>query len=327
MPIILCDISSLEYWRHRSARNLADEPRSVMLRGNSGCADKPTSAQIDALLEREFSFLSRPVHLLVPNERTRCRDERVFCHTRPSEIPCNSFIQASEDVFVYRPEPTFIQTARKLPVSLATLIGLELCGTYRLPVGGHVTQYQVPPLASIQSLRQYAERARGMYGTTNAKRALQYVIDGSESPMESNLYELLCFSKRIGGRGLSKPNLNHKLATTESFRRATGKKSLRCDLFWPEYNIAVEYDSSEHHTGPDNIADDATRRAALASLGIKVVTVTNRQVKRIVEFDVVVELLEKLMLKRKRPTSRQWRHKELELRSTILPYGASCDPL
>lgn len=318
MPLILCDISALEFWRACNRRSFVASERPTTPRRNAACWHKPLPSRIEELREKHLPFLSDPVHLYVPDAETRCRSDRLRCHIWPEKLPRGSFAQIADDVFVSRPEPCIIWAARRMHFAQAVLVGLELCGTYRLPVGNRPTTYQVPPLTSSTALNSFVGKASGVHGSADATRALRYIVDGSESPMESILFELISFPLRIGGRGLRRPELNYRLKTTSAIRKATGKSSFRCDMFWPEAGVAVEYDSNERHTGPENISDDATRRAALMSLGIEVVTVTHRQIQNINEFNIVVHTLEKLLGMRRQPTKKQWHEKELELRATIL---------
>ena len=50
------------------------------------------------------------------------------------------------------------------------------------------------------------------------------------------------------------------------------------DLYWPEANVGLEYDSDQEHTGSARIAEDALRRNDLLSLGIATITATRRHV-------------------------------------------------
>lgn len=49
-------------------------------------------------------------------------------------------------------------------------------------------------------------------------------------------------------------------------------------MFWPEANVAIEYDSDLEHTGSARIAEDAQRRNDLTALGITTITATREQV-------------------------------------------------
>lgn len=66
--------------------------------------------------------------------------------------------------------------------------------------------------------------------------------------------------QRFGGVAFPSPDLNSPFKPGEYQRAVTSKSSYRCDLYWSEHNLAVEYDSDDYHTGSDRIADDAERR-------------------------------------------------------------------
>lgn len=68
-----------------------------------------------------------------------------------------------------------------------------------------------------------------------------------------------------------------------------------CDLYWPQHDLAIEYDSDEFHTGRDKINADASRRIDLALRNVEVVTVTKDQLYRAEAFDDVARLVAKKM--------------------------------
>ena len=81
----------------------------------------------------------------------------------------------------------------------------------------------------------------------------------------------------LGGYGFSFPALNKRITLTKSARKHFSKDYYVCDMYWPDEKVAVEYDSDQHHTGSDRIASDSKRRNALATSGVRVISVTKQQ--------------------------------------------------
>ena len=73
-----------------------------------------------------------------------------------------------------------------------------------------------------------------------------------------------------------------------------------CDLFWPNWNLAVEYDSKAHHGDERKIVEDQTRATILTSLGISVISLRTQQVDDPVRFEHAAAAIA-AHRKRKRP--------------------------
>lgn len=319
MTLILSHISALEFWRTETPATFPYADHMM----NDASTGRLTAARVDGLRKWGSAFLSDPVHLLADAADSRCRSIHATCHLLPPRLPSTSFFRVADDVLVCCPELCFVQMATIMTFPQLLELGFELCGTYSLPSESWKETFQRSPLVSLESLSQLIDAVGSLRGTFDAKRALLYVMEGSASPRETILALLLCLPLRLGGRGLPQPELNHPISLPDRAQEATGKKSLRCDLYWPEARLAVEYDSDLHHTGGDRIADDATRRTVLANMGIEVVTVTRRQIAARSEFAAVVQLLSKRLGKRNRKTGHTWALQEQGLRSQLL--GAQSD--
>ena len=67
---------------------------------------------------------------------------------------------------------------------------------------------------------------------------------------------LLTLPYKRGGSNIAHPNMNALIPIGKRNRWATDRSHFRCDLLWPEQNVAVEYDSTLCHTGAERIAED-----------------------------------------------------------------------
>lgn len=311
MKLFVGHASALECWRAEDASNRSKLPRARLLRLPAG--QRPGIQEIE-LLHRQGLVLSTPTHVLVADAGMRSRNQYVVCHVHPGEFPRGSFVRLSEQVFIASPEYTLLQLATKVPYPRLLELVLEFCGSYRrLPEGGFCKR---DPLIRPAILKSFTDRAEGMSGVVEMRRALRFAVAGSESPMETVVVILLCLPLRLGGYGLPLPQLN-RVVGVPMRPGSPVMKDLRCDLLWPDARLAVEYDSNEQHTGAERISHDAGRRARLAERDIEVVTLTWKQVNNLVEFDVVAKLLAKRLGKRFRG-DRSWMAERFKLRALLL---------
>lgn len=318
MSLCIGYISALEFWRTANVDQSFLRPSSV------ACAsivlrDKPSADEVLALV-RNFDFLSEPVHLLVAHASARFRSDRTVCHVSTAHFPKGSFVHVGAGVLVAEPELCFVQASTGASLAQLAKIGYELCGSYRLSDGETKGFCSGEPLASPASLRRFMGLAGSLRGVDDAQRALRYVIPNSASPMETVLVLLLCLPLRLGGYGLPLPSMNVRIEAEGRMGKVGSRSFYKCDLYWPDAKVAVEYDSDLFHTGSERIASDASRRNALAFRGVTVVTVTKRQVFHRAEFDGVVRLLMKLLGRRMRASSRDWSRERSNLRDELLGF-------
>ena len=248
-------------------------------------------------------------------------------HVFSRTLPENAFLAFGGGVFVSSPELCFFQMAGKLELIKLIELGFELCGTYTPSVisqGGEgptdlvKSQFNLPKLTDVKRLTSFVQRMEGVHGYKLASKALRYVADNSNSPMETILTMLMTLPYRLGGYGLPMPNLNHPVVPVKAVRRTTGRSHFRCDLFWPDKKLAVEYDSEEYHDNLKKMSEDAARRNTLTSLGLPPIIVTKQQLYSVFEFEkVAIQLARRLgkQLKHKKPGFAQARN---SLRRSLL---------
>ena len=294
MEWFICHQSALEFWRKSLAKEaLAGkkvQPRSL--------STKPMV--IKGYPVEDSPGLSMPIHILVGSENARKVSKRYTSHISSGQFPSGSFIKAVPGLIVSSPELCFIQMASELSLIKLIMLGFELCGTYRLDPANEPERgfRDDQPLTSVAKLDTYVAKATGLKGRTKARRALRYIADNSASPMETALAMLLTLPYQLGGYGFPMPLLNCRIDIKTDVRRAANKSRLYCDLYWPDMQVDVEYDSDTYHAKPDRIAKDATRRNALISVGVNVITVSRRQIVNTGELRKVAEVLGKLLGKR-----------------------------
>jgi len=178
--------------------------------------------------------------------------------------------------------------------------------------------YNNPPLTSVRALKAFASRMEGVRGRKKALRALRYIADGSASPMETIVLMLLVLPYKLGGYGFAKPELNKRVDIRNVAGQVPDRTYYKCDFYWPKANLAAEYDSDLHHTGPERIESDSIRRLHLKANGIEVVTVTRGQLRSIPEFEGVAKTIAKGLGKRLSYKNPGFQEAQKELRKLLL---------
>lgn len=324
MELVLGHTSSMEFWRTKrpSAHTrmlLERRCDPTGFRAESPDGEKPRANDLERLERVGFKLHTSPVQLLVPDVSLRVRSAKIACSVFDQRFPTSSFVNVGADVLVASPELCCLLEARSAPFPCLVEVGYEFSGTYRLPPlpGGAMAANQ-PPLTNVSKLRSFFGRTRGINGIDAARKAVPHIVSGSASPKESELSILASFPGRLGGYAYDQPKLNHPVAISEKVRGRDVASTCRCDLFWPDAKLDVEYDSRLHHAGGEEQAKDSARRTALAYAGILVITVTSEQLHTRAELDKVAQAMAKSMGRRFRPRTKDWELKQIKLRSLLL---------
>lgn len=210
------------------------------------------------------------------------------------------------------PEYLFLQMAETMNFLDLLLLGFELCGTYFSGQGIDVfaststASLRHKPFTRANKVARFLDSdvASQTKGIAQATQASKFLLDNSDSPRESALALMLTLPRRLGGYALPRPLLNQRINIPRSSSQLIRNDHFRCDLLWPKEGLAIEYDSDLHHVGAQKIAKDASRRDALALLGIQVITVTNKQFASMNEMDKVAHAVAKTLGIRQRNEKR-----------------------
>lgn len=322
MELYISHGSALEYWRQPALRRQFE-------------ALKPTRKKPPLELPVRADYrtsgpqgLSLPLTVLVGSNKAERKSKTMRTHVHGSALPEGSFLQFGSGLAVSSPELCFFQMALELPLVKLIELGFEFCGSYTIaeadatePEEKPVSEqpYDLPQLTNKQALKAYVERMQGVRGYKKAARALQYIADGSASPMETTLFLLLTLPYQLGGYGLPLPVLNYQVTPSQAARSSVHKNFYRCDLFWETAKLNVEYDSDVFHSGKPAIALDAKRRLDLATLGVETITVTSEQLHSVAELDLLAQHLASRLNKRLRYKEPQFSQQRRELRDCLLP--------
>ena len=266
-----------------------------------------------------------PLYLIVSDVDQRTNASNVHVRVYSRSLPSNAFYRLGAQVLVPTPEFTFLLLAKHLSVTELAMVGMELCGYYRLAGGGPSnllqssrTLYSRIPLTTTVRLTSFLERMKGFPGTDDALRACRFLEQGSASPMETVVYLLLCLPSMLGGYALEHPILNGKRAVNKCAEQITFAQYLIPDLYWPNAKLDVEYDSEAFHASPESLKNGARRTLALRSMRVEVVSLTSDIVNDAVAFDTTARLIAKRTGKRLHLKKDLFKERRDYLRSIVL---------
>ena len=336
-PMKLFGTSAFIFWRHaasaagetcakQSPRRYAKELCAACGRVfESGFSTGSSKGGIAALDADALAAACRDADGVLHGEVSRAsarranpyRGDGVFEHVRTASLSSSYWLRACFDYEVPVPELCFLQMAAQVPLLDLIALGMELVGAYSVVPNGDGKIVSRPPLATLASLESLLGKAGSVHGAKRARRALNFMAEGAASPQEARLYLLLCLPVKMGGYGLAPARLNARIDTNASGGVDPARRYRVCDLYWPDRQVAVEYDSDAFHVGADRIAADSIRRTALATKGIRVVTITNAQMKSNLLMNQAVSALCRELGVRKHRCSRDWDAERAGLRKVL----------
>lgn len=310
MDVIVCHISALHYWLSQIGSPRIDAlPSALAPQLGIPLRESEIAAAVSILPEERQR---EKVHLLTKTHEAARHSHDVAIHTTTLELGPADFHLAAPGVFVCSPEFALIQSAQTLGEIEFLQIAFALCGTYRVGIN------DAYPLTTPLRINQMLDRMTGLNGAKFARRLIPHILAGAASPRETQLVLHLCLPYRMGGYGIPHPQLNPRIGLPAHVQRLTGNSVLFPDLFWPDKNIAVEYDSDKWHTGSSRIANDARRRNILVHLGITEICITKRQFNDLIAFDKTARILSRRLRHRIHPRSEEFRGRQMKLRKQLL---------
>lgn len=265
-----------------------------------------------------------PLYILVPNKDSKRRVRNVHQRCCTYSLPIRSFMKLGNQVLVPNPELTFLLLAQHLDFAQLVAVGMEMCGRYRIAkaspsslLQSRETKYNQTPLTTPNRIRRFLSHTTDFPGARKAERACVYLEPNSASPMETNLYLLLCLPRKFGGYALPHPILNVKRKVNAQAGALTFSHTLMPDLYWPTVRLDMEYDSDEFHSDPESLQKGARRTLALRAMRVDVMSMTRNVITDVEGFDAVARLVARRLGKRVRKTDAGFAARRQELRSAL----------
>ncbi len=300
MPIVVGKLSALQLMRPYALgearctlpgvreRKQATKKAVALLSSGAAPTLRPEAA-------RELFGNATPIQATVSFASARNASKGIHASVRKGPFHPQAFIEIRDGIYASTPEMIFCEMAGGLSLERLILLGFQLCGTYYKCIGE--TIYNTVPLTSPDRIKSFIAASPRFKGSQLACRAIDHVIANSASPRESMLAMMLCLPYSLGGYGIPHPEMNAPVHLPRSVR-ATGRASLRCDLFWPQAKFDVEYDSASHHAAERSLSNDSIRRIALESMGITSINITPEHMRRAPLFDEAAHGIARILGKR-----------------------------
>ena len=279
MSIVITYPSALEYW-------LLDRglPRSLNIGflkesiSRNDLLNEPCGrTEMLNALER-FRF-KKPLHIGVTEKTMRNQIDNLKIHLLPDPLPENSLIFVSDGIYVCSPELCFLQAANELSLPELVFLGIELCAIYCRDEDSEYGQRRRDPLMSLASLEGFLNQANNLHGIKKARRASKYILERSNSPMESRLAAIAVLPISVGGYGIKNTLLNYDVLLSQKGSYYYGWDRCCCDMVWKKEKVVLEYDSKLSHLSVEQHRKDKKRSTALTFSGYKVISLTEEQVK------------------------------------------------
>lgn len=259
-----------------------------------------------------------PLHVLdLAGTRPRSSG-RITFHRWSAELPLSQLVSLGGEAYALGPELLLLEMARWVDEVDLILLGHELCGGYRIDRSRVEGIASAAPLTTVRAIARCVERNAGVAGVKRLRRVLPYIGEGAESPMETALALIVGLPMSRGGLGAPKPVLNYRLDPGRRRRAAAEKSHCRCDLYWPDRCVAVNYVGERAHMGTLRISADTRRRAALQAMGVTMVSVTRDQLYRPDDFRRLVKTLRQVLGLRSRVRCADYPTRQDQLRAKVL---------
>ena len=320
--IILTHDSALAHWSNPATpapSMFVTAQRASELKAEGGFSI--CDSRLRHLLENEaFSNVNLPIELLTPypGERHVTRIARYRQYAIPSAD--GAFIPLGNNMLSCRgklyqplsvsPELCFVQMANCMEISELIELGYELCGAYSIdPKNDHgfVDRFSV---TTPQKLQEFVNRTSGLNGLRKARKAARWVLANSRSPKESQIAMMLTMSRTMRGFGIPAPLLNEEIQLTDETAEILQSNIIIPDMYWPEINTVLEYDSDACHLDAQQHEKDARRRNAYRALGLNVIELTKGQLYDFESFERIALGLFALFGIRRCPTTEKQRQRQ-----------------
>jgi len=183
-------------------------------------------------------------HVSSPHPGVRSERRGVHSH----RLSPKAEVARHRGVLLSSPEQTFLDLACALSLVDLVVLGDSLVKAKRTTVG-RLT-------AAVNSW--------GGWGSRPGRRAVGYVREGVDSPMETRLRMLIVLA------GLPEPQVNRIV------RDASGNWDKRFDLCYPNLHLAIEYDGRQHAEDDKQWDHDLDRREDLDGNGWRLIIIRSK---------------------------------------------------
>lgn len=286
-----------------------------------------------------------PVHLAAESRCGRTGKKLLKHHLVSGELPFGSVWDTLHGLRVASPLLTLYQLAATLSKAQLAMAMYEMCGTFavfkpspaleellqsaqahgclpastwrRIADGGGKPSslWKRPPLVEIDELRSFAAGMGGRRHSVKFQQAAELVTGVCASPFEVQLSLLLAAPRSEGGEGLRCFENNKQISLSSKAARIADQRNCYADLYFDgahdSRGLVVECQSRMIHDNARALVSDSDRMAALQQMGFDVLPLTYDQIAYPANFDIVVRMIFKKLVRRyaeKSPRQQKAQH-------------------
>ena len=306
--------SALRYWLTKRGDEALPEPAPTI-----ALADASASARNVARenLPLEPSR-SHQLHLMVPDRSRGHTMSEVVAHVWSRALPSGSLRRLSGDNTIASPELTLVQLASQRSLVETIELADYLCSGFSIDETSRYVDERAP-LTSREELAAYVDSLPPRtYGARRARQALRYTVENTASPKEILLALVYGLPPELGGEGPLVISANQPITIDEHLQRLLDSRYLKGDLYLPELNADLEYDSYEFHTGRYRLDHTQARRNALEAMGTKTISATFGQIRTFEKFEDFTWMLRERLKIGHPERTREERAAQMDLYATLM---------
>lgn len=308
--------SALEFWRRARAASLTPAEDDAM--GRVYGARQLDPAELSARAAGMMG-VEEPIDVIVAERGERRWNSSARYHLWKGPLDDRYLLGLGGGVFVCTMPAVLVQLARTYERIELARVAYEMSGTYGLTPWASDTKAQdLRPVVDVADMRAYALSARAtkVRGAERALEALRIVVNGSNSPRETDLGIFLASSRAVGGAGLSGFRMNERFKLPDELADRLRQSSVIPDFSWYD-RVIMEYDSDEEHLSPEAKARDERKRRAYRDVGLDCLTMTSDIPASNRKLNGFIEDLEKSLRIRRRPLTPKMLDARAELREAL----------
>ncbi len=290
--------TSAEFWKGKFPSFFGYTFNNRML---TDLPDEYTVSSAAAQCAAERFSLSFPVSLISGNVNRSHEGKYYTTRWQKAPFPPNSFLRIPNfNIYIACPELTFLQAARHLDFVNLVQLGFDLCSQYYSDKDAKFGQTGRTVITTAKQIIEYAESSNHMHGSAKAIHAAKYILNNSNSPMETKLAIMLELPIRLGGYGLSGLEMNGTVKLSKHGQELMGFAEIRGDLVWRKQHLAVEYNSKLVHNNDATFYKDSNRATSLRASGWKYIGVTPDNIKNFSSMENLAGIIRKQLALREK---------------------------
>lgn len=293
IPIITPIIypSSVEFWAS------GFPTRYDFAFNNRQLTDLPSEYKVRSATAQSVSEqLSLNTPLSLYSSGVNCGHKGKYYTTRwqKTPLPPNSFFKIpNHNIYIASPELTFLQASRYLSFIQLVKLGFDLCSQYYYDKAEQFGQAKRVILTTPKQLYTYAKTSDHMHGSGKAIYAAKFVLDSSNSPMETALAIIFMLPIRLGGYGMPEMEMNGAIKLAKLAQELMGIGELRGDLVWRKQCLAVEYNSKAVHNNDIVFYNDLNRVTAMKDSGWRCISVNPNNIRTFSALENIAGIIRK----------------------------------